>query len=161
MTAVTPQALARWPLLEELEAAQLEVVAQCARYERQPKGRLLLHQGAPADALHLLCSGSASLELEVPGREPLVLQTLGPGELVGASWLLSDRVQFDVRARTDLETIRFDTACLLQRFEADPALGYAFCRRFMAVVVERLQAARLQLMDLYGHPATLDEVCCQ
>jgi hypothetical protein len=34
--------------------------------------------------------------------------------------------------------------------EHDPALGYELVRRFMAVVVERLQATRLRLLDLYG-----------
>jgi CRP-like cAMP-binding protein len=152
--------LAKAPLFRHLASEHLQAVSGCAAQEAHPAEELLLRQGEQADALYLLLSGSASLELEVPGRAPLVIATLGAGELVGASWVLStSRVQFDVRARTALEVIRFDVACLQARFDADPALGHAFCRRFLAVVAERLQATRLQLMDLYGHPELFRAGC--
>jgi CRP-like cAMP-binding protein len=94
-----------------------------------------------------------ALELAVPGREPLVLETLGEGELVGASWLLPPaRVHFDVRSRGRVTTLRMESACLWRILKQDSAFGYTFCRRFMEVLVKRLQATRLQLMDLYGHP---------
>jgi hypothetical protein len=38
-----------------------------------------------------------------------------------------------------------------QLLDDDPALGYALTRRFVGVVVDRLQATRLRLLDLYGH----------
>ncbi len=157
MTQVAAPELAELELFRGVTAERLEAVAPCARRERHEAGRLLLRQGDEAASLHLLCSGSVSLELVVPGRAPLVLETLGPGELVGASWLLPPaRVHFDVRAREAVESLRFDTGCLQRAMEADPGLGYLFCRRFMAVVVRRLQAARVQLMDLYGHPELFD-----
>jgi len=37
--------------------------------------------------------------------------------------------------------------------DTDPALGYEFMQRFAAVMVERLQATRLQLLDVYGNGA--------
>jgi hypothetical protein len=36
--------------------------------------------------------------------------------------------------------------------DADPALGHALSRRFIGVVVDRLQATRIRLLDLYGSP---------
>jgi hypothetical protein len=36
--------------------------------------------------------------------------------------------------------------------DADPALGYELLRRFVQVVVDRLQSTRIRLLDLYGQP---------
>jgi hypothetical protein len=43
-----------------------------------------------------------------------------------------------------------DGQCLRAKCEADHDLGYALMQRFAQVVVQRLQATRLQLLDLYG-----------
>jgi len=153
MNRITPGMLAEQPFFEGMEVGQLQSIAGCSRLERYDAGTLLLRQGEDADAAHLLLEGSVVLELAVPGREPLVVETLAAGELVGASWLLPPaQAHFDVRARDRVTSLRIGTACLRRAMEGDSALGYAFCRRFMEVVVRRLQATRLRLMDLYGHP---------
>jgi len=38
--------------------------------------------------------------------------------------------------------------------EQDPALGYELMKRFMPVIVERLQATRFRLLDVYGDAET-------
>jgi CRP/FNR family cyclic AMP-dependent transcriptional regulator len=83
-----------------------------------------------------------------------VLQTLEPGEIVGWSWLFPPyRWNFDVRALEPLGAIAFDGACLRGKCDRDPALGYTLMKRFARVLSERLGAARLQLLDLYGSAA--------
>jgi hypothetical protein len=46
-----------------------------------------------------------------------------------------------------------DGKCLRTKCEEDHELGYEFLKRFAHIVTERLDAARLQLADIYG-PAT-------
>ena len=46
--------------------------------------------------------------------------------------------------------IAFDGACLRGKCEADHELGYQLMSRFAADMIERLQATRLQLLDVYG-----------
>ena len=85
-----------------------------------------------------------------------MIETLGPGEVVGWSWLFEPyRWQFDGRAVAPTRVVAFDGACLRGKCEADHELGYELMRRFVASVIERLQATRLQLLDVYGH-ARLD-----
>ena len=50
-------------------------------------------------------------------------------------------------------TLAFDGACLRGKCADDHALGYELLTRFVGVIVERLQATRLQLLDVYGHVA--------
>ena len=47
--------------------------------------------------------------------------------------------------------MQFDGACLRKKCEEDPVLGYDLLTRFAQVLVNRLQATRLQLMDVYGN----------
>ncbi len=82
-----------------------------------------------------------------------MIETLQRGEVVGWSWLFEPyRWQFDARAtRADARVVGFDGACLRGKCEADHELGYQLMRRFAASLIERLQATRLQLLDVYGH----------
>jgi CRP/FNR family transcriptional regulator, cyclic AMP receptor protein len=43
-----------------------------------------------------------------------------------------------------------DGSCLRQKCEADHDLGYEMMKRFMPVLIERLQATRIQILDVYG-----------
>jgi len=45
-----------------------------------------------------------------------------------------------------------DGRCLRGKCEEDHELGYEFYRHFLPVVVDRLSAARMQMIDIYGHP---------
>ena len=49
-----------------------------------------------------------------------------------------------------MRAIAFDAACLRGKCDTDPALGYELMQRFAAIMVDRLQAARLRLLDVYG-----------
>jgi CRP/FNR family transcriptional regulator, cyclic AMP receptor protein len=46
--------------------------------------------------------------------------------------------------------LSFDGKCLRAKCEEDHDLGYEILKRFANVVTERLEATRLQLLDLYG-----------
>jgi CRP-like cAMP-binding protein len=81
-----------------------------------------------------------------------VIATVGPGETLGYSWLFEPyRWQFDARAREPVAALAFDAVCLRSKCDAYHELGYELMRRFAAGMLRRLQATRLQLVDVYGH----------
>ena len=126
-------------------------LAGCGRFQVFKPGQLLLHEGEHADRVHLIRSGSVAIEIGPPRGEPLVVETLGPGEMVGVSWLLPPhRNVFDGRARAETHVISLDADCLRSKFDEDHELGYLLVRQFAGTIRDRLQAARLQLLDLYG-----------
>ena len=72
-------------------------------------------------------------------------------DVVGWSWLVPPyRWLFDARATEETSAIAFDGACLRGKCEADPAIGYALLQRVVRVMSDRLQSARVRLLDLYG-----------
>ena len=139
------------PALAGLAPRHLELIAGCGENAHFAAGAELFHAGEAADRFFLIRRGSVALELAVPDGAPVTIETLHDGELLGWSWLFEPhRWQFDAHAVDDVSAIVFDGACLRGKCETDHELGYQLMRRFAAVLVDRLQAARLQLLDVYG-----------
>ena len=144
------------PTFAGLEPSQLKFIAGCGRNEHVAAGTMLMREGEPAERLWLIRRGMVALELYVPGREPLVIETLETGDVVGWSWLFPPyRWALEGRAHGECHLITFDGLCLRDKCQADHDLGFALMSRFAADMVDRLQATRLQLADVHGKvPAT-------
>ncbi|BAP88256.1 cyclic nucleotide-binding protein [Burkholderiales bacterium GJ-E10] len=139
------------PFLAGLAPAQEALLAGCARNRHFAADRYLFREGDPADEFFLIRHGKVALEIAAPGHPPRVIATLHEGDIVGASWLVPPyRWTFDARAAGDLRAIGLDAACLRGKCEADHDLGYDMMKRFLPVLVQRLHAARLQMLDIYG-----------
>ena len=137
-----------------LKPAQLELIAGCAWNEHAEAGALLLREGGAADRFFLIRRGAVALEIAAPGRGALVIETLDDGDVVGWSWLFAPyQWQFDGRAIESCELVAFDGACLRGKCEDDHELGYQLMSRFASNLLDRLQATRLQLLDVYGRAA--------
>ncbi len=141
-------------LFAGLGEAFVETVAGCGRNAAFRQDEYLFRAGAPANVFYLLRHGAVSLECLVPGRGVRSFISLGPGAIVGVSWLSPPYVwDFDARAIRPIRALAFDAACLRAKCEDDPAIGYALMQRLTPVLIQRLQAARMQSLDLYGAPA--------
>ena len=143
--------IAEIPALAGLRPEQNELIAGCATNVRATAGEYLFREGQRADVFYAIRHGSLALELHVPARDAVTIETLGAGELVGWSWLFPPhRWEFDGRAREDTALISFDGACLRGKCDADHELGYELMKRFAEIIIARLQATRLRLLDVYG-----------
>jgi CRP/FNR family transcriptional regulator, cyclic AMP receptor protein len=129
----------------------IALVAGCARNHRFDAGQYLFHEGESADEFFLIRRGRVALEIVAPGRAPIVFSTLGEGEIVGASWLVPPyRWTSDARAVELVRALGIDAACLRGKCEADHHLGYEMMKRFAPILVKRLEATRLQILNVYG-----------
>jgi CRP/FNR family cyclic AMP-dependent transcriptional regulator len=146
------QLIAAAPVFAGLEESQLELIGGCGRNDRVDAAAYLLREGEPAERFFMIREGAVALEVAAPGRGAIVIETLHAGDVVGWSWLFSPyRWQLDARAVEACALVTFDGACLRGKCEADHELGYALMSRFAANLVDRLQATRLQLLDVYGN----------
>jgi CRP/FNR family cyclic AMP-dependent transcriptional regulator len=153
MTAVQPieAVLAQHPFFQGLAPEYLALIAGCASNVRFPAGTYIFHEGDTANTFYLIRHGVVALEIHVPGRGPVVIDTLHEGDILGWSWLVPPYVkQFDARAVELTRATAFDGTCIRQKCEEDPRLGYELLKRFSQVIGRRLQATRLRLLDLYG-----------
>lgn len=144
--------LADVPFLEGLDPGRLTLLVGCAGNVHFAAGDGLFREGDPADTFYIVRQGSVALETFVPTRGSVLIETIEAGEVIGWSWLFAPyRWHFDARALTDVRATGFDGACLRQKCEDDPALGYDLMGRFAQVLIERLQWTRLRLLDVYGN----------
>lgn len=146
--------LAQHPFFRDLAPRYLQLVVSCAANVRFKAGELLFREGADANQFYLIRHGTVALQVFVPQRGPLTIATVAAGEVLGWSWLFPPyRWHFDAQALELVRAIAFDGQCLRGKCEEDHDLGYALMQRFAQVMLQRLQATRLQLLDLYGVPA--------
>lgn len=130
------------------------VVTGCAANARFSAGAMLCQEGEPAEHFYLLREGRVAIECFVPGRGKVSIQTLGPGDVFGWSWIVPPYVfDFDARVLHDSRVVSLDAACLRGKCDVDAALGYELLRRFSGVMVDRLRHTRMRLLDLYGAPS--------
>lgn len=135
----------------DLPPSVRDVVAQHSRLRDFPEGTWLFREGSPATEFHLVVSGRVAVSMHTPGAGEQVVDTVEACETVGWSWLVPPyRWFFDARAVTDVTAVTVDAVALRDRAEDDPAIGYALLRAVNAVMLARLQAARVRLADVYG-----------
>ncbi len=151
MVTSMKEMLSEHPFLKDLPDAYLELLAECASNVTFDMGRQIFREGEEADAFYLIRHGRVAVETYSPGQGNLCIQTVGEGEVLGWSWLVPPyNWNFDARATELTRAFAIDGECLRKHCEGDKAFGYEMYKRFVQVIVQRVQATRMQLMDLYG-----------
>jgi CRP/FNR family transcriptional regulator, cyclic AMP receptor protein len=139
--------------LKGLSEAHLGLMVACAKNLRFEAGEFLMREGGEANTFFLLRVGRVALEVHVPGRGTLQMESVGPGDVLGLSWLVPPyRVSLDARAVEPVVALAFDGACLRGKIEKDHELGYELVRRLYEKCVQRLDHVRLQRLDVYQAP---------
>jgi len=140
------------PFFEGLSEADLELLAGCGKNVVVEPDELVFKQGEPADEFYVVRVGRVVIELPAPHGGSVSVQTVGDGDVLGWSWIFPPyRWQFDARAVERTRIVTLDGKCLRGKCETDTRLGYEMVKRFARVMTDRLQATRLQLIDLYGN----------
>lgn len=143
--------LAEQPVLRDLEPDDIDLMAGCGHNEVFQAGASLAREGTTADRFFVVRHGKVALELHAP-TGPLMIETIGAPDLVGWSWLFPPyRWTYDVAAIDLTRVVVIESACLRAKCDADPVFGYRLMKRFAQVAVDRLQATRFRLLDLYGN----------
>jgi CRP-like cAMP-binding protein len=139
------------PFFGGMQEAFCELVCGCAKNVRFEAGQYLFHEGGAAEWFYLLRGGRVALQLTAPGRGAVTFQTVSAGEIVGVSWLIPPyRWTYDAKAVEPVRAIAMHATCLREKCESNHDLGYEMMKRFMPTLIQRLQATRLQILDVYG-----------
>jgi CRP/FNR family transcriptional regulator, cyclic AMP receptor protein len=142
--------LADHPFTHGLNDRHLEVLVGCASNVRFEAGQVVFREGEEANQFYLIREGKMAVELFAPGRGPVNILTVGEGEVLGWSWLVPPyRWRFDARAIEPTRAVALDGKCLREKSERDSDLGYGLLKRIAHIMEERLQATRLQLLNVY------------
>ena len=139
------------PFFRGLKSEQLKFIAGCASNVVFKSGEFLYREGDEANQFYIIRAGRVAIEAFSVKQRAITIQTLTVGDVLGWSWLFPPyQAHFGVRAIELTRAICFDGKCLRNKCEEDHDLGYELMKRFSEVMIHRLQATRLQLLDLYG-----------
>ena len=142
--------LANHPFARGLNDRHLELLVGCASNIRFEAGQVVFREGEEANQFYLIREGKVAVELFASERGPINILTLGEGEVLGWSWLVPPyRWSFDAHAIESTRAIALDGKCLREKSERNHDLGYELLKRITVTMEERLQATRLQLLNVY------------
>jgi CRP/FNR family transcriptional regulator, cyclic AMP receptor protein len=143
--------IADHPFFAGLESNYPNLLTGCASNARFDRGTYLFKEGEEANEFYLIRAGKVALEIFAPQRKPIMVATLGEGEILGWSWLLPPyQRKFHAQAIEPVRAIALDGKCLRTKCEQNHDLGYEILKRFAQIMVQRLEATRLQLLDVYA-----------
>ncbi len=143
--------IAEHPFFAGLDHGFTKLMVACASNVQFKAGTYIFKEGEPANTFYLIREGKAAVEVSAPQHKPIIVSTLGVGEILGWSWLLPPfQWKFQARAVEDTRSIALDGKCLRTKCEENHDLGYEVLKRFAQIMEQRLEATRLQLLDVYA-----------
>lgn len=153
MTSTLAPVLKQHAFFQGLKPEYVDLLIDCASNVRFDAGEFIFRQGEDANYFYLIRHGTVAIEISSPQHQTITIKTIGENEVLGWSWLFPPyQWQFDARALELIRAIALDARCLRGKCDSDPVLGYELMQRFSNIMLETLQATRLQLLDLYGTP---------
>ena len=128
----------------------LGLIVGCASNVRFDAKQLIFREGGDANTFYLIRHGKVALQTFSERRGPITVLTLGEGEILGWSWLAPPyKWKFTARVLEPTQVFAFDGECLRAKAEEDHDLGYELLKRFVGLIAGRLEATRLQIINVY------------
>ena len=115
---------------KDLPSKYFDFIVGCASNVVFKKGEVILKEGQSEDKFYVIRGG---------------------GDILGWSWLIPPyRYRFSAEAVENTRAVVLDGKCLRGKCEKNSDLGYELLKRLMSVFTQRLEATRLQLLDVYS-----------
>jgi CRP-like cAMP-binding protein len=140
--------IAQQPFFQEFGEHHLDLFADSAREVHFDAEESIMEEGTPANRFYLILDGKVVLGAELGDRGIVPVQTLGPGDELGWSWLLPPyHMHLSARALSPTRAISFYGTSLREEAEKDHEFGYQLMKRITKVVMERLRATQQRLVE--------------
>lgn len=138
------------PFIKDLDEAYVKQIVGCASNVVYKENEIIFREGDHAKKFYLIRQGKAALEINGREKGNVRILTVGPGQILGWSWIVSPyKWHFEAHALEEIRAIALDGECLRNKCEEDPKLGYEMLKRFSQILESRLQTTRMQLLDVY------------
>jgi CRP/FNR family cyclic AMP-dependent transcriptional regulator len=148
------QLIADHPFWKGLNPHYFPLLNEYASEERFGLQQQIFQEGSDANHFYLIHAGRVALETFVPGRGVVTIQTIGAGEALGWSSLFPPyRWHFSARSIDATAVVALDARALREKAQENHDFGYDITTRIAQVMLQRLQATRMQLLDFYAAPA--------
>jgi CRP/FNR family cyclic AMP-dependent transcriptional regulator len=129
---------------------EIDLLVKHSAFVSFNEGEYLLTARQEAKGFYFIIGGSVSIQVFSHEHGILEIETIQDGEFLGWSWLVSPYVyHYDAVAFEKTKAIYFDAVALKREMDHNHEFGYKIYKLFTPVIVERLQASRLSILELY------------
>lgn len=127
--------LAQLPLFNEMQAAELDRLAEGCIVRRAARGEMLFRVGEPCDEFHVVISGQVKLFALAPNGQEKVIELISPGQPFAEALMFTGR-PYIVNAQALVESLILTVKkqAVLHEIEAD----HRFALRMLAGISRRL-----------------------
>lgn len=134
-----------------LDKKYLDMIVKKATQASFGEGEFIFHANDKADKLYIIREGIVALETRLaPDRDPITLQMIGEGDVLGWAWLFPPHLcHFDAKVVAPTKAVVLDGTFIRTMCEEDHDLGYELMKRFASLIQERIEAVRLQNPNMY------------
>ncbi|MER5952072.1 cyclic nucleotide-binding domain-containing protein [Streptomyces sp. NPDC001904] len=140
----------RTRLLNRLPRAYRDRLMPLAREVSFPQDSRIFEEGDRADCFWIIRTGTVTLDVRVSDLARLPVDPLGPGDLLGWSWLFPPyEWDFGAEAFSHVRAYEFDGPTVRALCDIEPALGVALLHGVAEVMAHRLEAARVRLVEAH------------
>jgi CRP-like cAMP-binding protein len=140
----------RWTVFEQIDPVEVQQLLRLSRRRRFRKGESVLHEGDPADSLHLIDSGYVSVRVTTPAGDVATLRMLGAGDHFGDLVMIAgDRRSATVTAASKVETLELRYSDLGRFRREHPAFEQAL----LVAVAQQLRRTSASLLESMYLPA--------
>lgn len=144
------------PFLVGMNRKQLALLTDCATAVEFMRGKEIFREGEIANRFYLIETGKVVLESSGGSGDPVVIDTIGAGDLLGWSWMFPPYTwRFTARTAEPTTAIFFYGTILREYCERDHSLGYELLKRMTAVMNRRMQGARDKMLAVHHRSDTL------
>jgi CRP-like cAMP-binding protein len=145
------EVLRETPLTAGLGHPERRRLAGLCQVLRAEPGDILLREGSPTAGLGIVRSGRIALRVQVPGRGSTTVLTVEAGDVYGWSAVVPPyRATSTAIAIEPSEVLVCEARALRDALDEDEDLAAALYPRILQAVARRLEATRLQLLDVFG-----------
>lgn len=138
------------PIFRGLSSSNLSFLESVGTEVELEVDRVIFEEDDHADQFYVITAGKVALEVSVHSAPPVLVETLGPGDLLGVSWLFAPyRWNWRARAVAATTLVAFHAESIRNRCESDADLALHLYRAVAHEAVRRLHATRVRLLDLY------------
>lgn len=142
------------PVFHSFPDAFIDELNECAWEMEFEADQYLFWTGQEAKYMYILRDGAVSLQAYTPEKGPITIETLGNGDIVGWSWLFPPyKWHLDAKAEKPTHAMVLDGRCIEGKCVANHELGYHLMKCINRIMLDRLIATRLRMIDIYakGH----------
>ncbi len=149
---ISPELLRRFPFFGWIDSDYLREIALISEEQSYEKEVTLFEEGASADTLYFLITGSVDLffsareETRPASHNDYYSGSINPGEAFAISALIEPHI-YVATARTSVPStiLTIDGKALRNILDANPGFGYPMMEKIARVALQRLTTTRIQL----------------